>query len=91
MLLETSDNLPLAAKTELASISSGTLLSEDLPFLEIVVEIMIQRHWRITVLDLEKEFGVLNRSLVPLEQLLGQRIDERIADITMNTNRSQRR
>ena len=57
---------------------------KHLPFLQIVVEVMVHCHGHIALLDLEKELGALDRSLVTLHQFVGQPTVQRVCTSTFS-------
>ena len=57
-----------------------------LPLLQIVVEVVVERHRHVTVLHLEKELSVGDRLLIALDQVIGQPVDQGGANVLTTVN-----
>ena len=62
-----------------------------LPLLQIVVEVVVERHRHVTVLHLEKELSVGDRLLIALDQVIGQPVDQGGANVLIGADGRQSR
>jgi hypothetical protein len=91
--LDLGCGVSLATVTRLVRLSSimWYLLWKSLPPLQIVVEVVVERHRHVTLLYLEKKLGSGDRLLIPLDQVVGQLVDQRGANVHILADGAQSR